>query len=185
MNGFICNAQAADKIGVFPYTVYSYIDNGADVLIQHPQRWRGRIVKRSELDGAGVVTLGGLAEYGEPFQLTEYAGMSGEEMRGLFAEWCRANDEALYYVLSQANYLASRGRTFSSKYLLEKMRYETDMQLVRIVYIDAHGAEHYLKLSNDLTHFLGKLIKELLPHARITVKKSRFDEGVSNGNTTE
>ena len=95
--------------------------------------------------------------------------------RELFAEWCRVNPRATHEIELAALAIHGRGMKVSTKYLIERTRYESAYRLVPVPYVDQHGNSHHYSINNTVTPLLARWLLELHPELRIELRKSMFD----------
>lgn len=111
----------------------------------------------------------------------EHAGTYGipldaDDYRDLFEKWCAANERALHDIELTALSIDARGLRVSTKYLIEKQRYEGRMRLVGIPYTDQFGEEHVYSINNTVTPLLARWLLSRHPDMRIECRKSMFDD---------
>lgn len=99
-----------------------------------------------------------------------------DELRDLWEEWKKRNPQAVSWLYNEAKASYWYGKRVSSKYLIEKLRYESGIDINPVIYFDQKGNEHKYAISNDLTHFIAVWLKDLMPSLDIVIKYSRFDE---------
>lgn len=71
---------------------------------------------------------------------------------------------------------AARGSRVSTKYLIERMRYEGRSKLVAVPYVDQYGVEHDYCINNTITPLMARWLLSLHPEMRIVTHKSMFDD---------
>lgn len=64
----------------------------------------------------------------------------------------------------------------STKYLIERQRYEGASKLVGVPYTDQYGIQHVYQINNTITPLLARCLLDANPDMRIEVRKSMFDE---------
>lgn len=95
--------------------------------------------------------------------------------RALFEEWCRVNPQALREIELTALAIDQRGLRVSTKYLIERQRYEGRSKLVCVPYTDQYGATHNYNINNTITPLLARWLLKKHPDMRIETRKSLFD----------
>lgn len=99
-----------------------------------------------------------------------------DERRELFAEWCRINPEALRVIELTAIAIDARGIRVSTKYLIEKQRYEGRVKLVGVPFRDGNGHEHVFGINNTDSALLARWLLERNPEMNLQTRKSMFDK---------
>lgn len=102
--------------------------------------------------------------------------LRAKDHRELFAEWCRLNPEALAEMERTAMELSARGRRISTKYLIEKQRYEGHARLTPVTFYDLSGNPHTYGVCNTITPLLARWLLGRHPDIDITIKHSIFDD---------
>lgn len=97
------------------------------------------------------------------------------DRRHLFREWCRLNPEALRQMEIAAVAIDGRGMRVSTKYLIERQRYEGTARLVGVPFYDEQGNEHVYAINNSDTSLLARWLLERHLQMRIETRKSMFD----------
>ena len=95
--------------------------------------------------------------------------LKAESYRELFNEWLRVNPKAAHEIELTALAIHRRGLRVSTKYLIERTRYESAYRLVAVPYTD-----HY-SINNTITPLLGRWLLDMHPDLRIEIRKSMFD----------
>ncbi len=95
--------------------------------------------------------------------------------RALFEEWCRVNPKVTHEIELTALAIHRRGLKVSTKYLIERTRYESPYKLVAVPYVDQYGVTHHYSINNTVTPLLARWLLELHPDLRIETRKSMFD----------
>lgn len=101
--------------------------------------------------------------------------LKAESYRALFDAWCDANPKAIREIEMTAVAIDARGFRVSTKYLIERLRYEGRSKLVAVPYVDQHGCEHRYSINNTVTALLGRWLLDRHPDMRIEQRKSMFD----------
>lgn len=99
-----------------------------------------------------------------------------DERRELFAEWCRVNPEALRVIELTAIAIDARGIRVSTKYLIEKQRYEGRVKLVGVPFRDGNGHEHVFSINNTDSALLARWLLGRTPEMNLQTRKSMFDK---------
>ena len=101
--------------------------------------------------------------------------LKAESYRELFNEWLRVNPKAAHEIELTALAIHRRGLRVSTKYLIERVRYESAYRLVAVPYTDQHGITHHYSINNTVTPLLARWLLENNPDLRIETRKSMFD----------
>lgn len=96
-----------------------------------------------------------------------------------FDEWCKLNAEALLEMETWALEISWRGMTVSTKYLIEKCRYEGTAHLTGVPFFDMNGKQHLYAINNSDSALLARWLKSRHPNIRIDLRKSMYDEEVA------
>lgn len=80
--------------------------------------------------------------------------LKAESYRELFNEWLRVNPKAAHEIELTALAIHRRGLRVSTKYLIERVRYESAYRLVAVPYTDQHGITHHYSINNTVTPLL-------------------------------
>ena len=100
-----------------------------------------------------------------------------KDHRELFDEWVKLNPDAMRDIELTALSIDSRGMRVSTKYLIEKLRYEGHVKLNPVTFYDEHGNAHTYGVCNTITPLLARWLLDKHPDMNIWVKRSIFDEG--------
>lgn len=101
----------------------------------------------------------------------------------LFEQWMRLNPSAIREIEYAAISIDKRGMRVSTKYLIERQRYEGRSRLVPVVFVDQFGTKHSWSINNNFTPLLARWLLKRHPDMRIETRKSHFDnEGDMNDN---
>lgn len=95
--------------------------------------------------------------------------------RELFAAWIEANPKTMHDIELTALSINARGMRVSTKYLIEKQRYEGRYRLQAVPYVDQYGITHHYSINNTITPLMGRWLLEKYPDLRIEIRKSIFD----------
>lgn len=98
------------------------------------------------------------------------------DRRYLFKEWCEKNPKALREIELTALAIDARGLRVSTKYLIEKQRYEGTVKLVGVPFVDDQGNEHTYGINNSDSSLLARWLLERHPEMRIELRTSMFDK---------
>lgn len=98
------------------------------------------------------------------------------DRRYLFKEWCEKNPKALREIELTALAIDARGLRVSTKYLIEKQRYEGTTKLVGVPFVDDQGNEHTYGINNSDSSLLARWLLERNPKLRIEIRTSMFDK---------
>lgn len=98
------------------------------------------------------------------------------DRRYLFEEWCKKNPKALRKIELTALAIDARGLRVSTKYLIEKQRYEGTVKLVGVPFVDNHGNEHTYGINNSDSSLLARWLLERHTEMRIELRTSMFDK---------
>ena len=99
-----------------------------------------------------------------------------EDRKYLFAEWCRLNPRALREIELTALAIDARGMRVSTKYLIEKQRYEGRFKLVGVPFVDDQGTEHVYGINNSDSSLLARWLLKRNPDMNIELRTSMFDK---------
>ena len=98
----------------------------------------------------------------------------------LFEEWVRINPDAMREIELTALAIDARGIRVSTKYLIEKQRYEDGAKLNPVTFYDDQGNPHTYGICNTITPLLARWLLERHPEMNIWTKHSLFDEMENN-----
>lgn len=96
----------------------------------------------------------------------------------LFETWMRLNPDAAREMELVAVSMHEKGFRVSTKYLVERQRYEGSVRLVPVPFFDERGVEHRYGISNSITPMLARWLLKRHPDMRIVTKRSIYDEEV-------
>lgn len=102
--------------------------------------------------------------------------LKAADRRALFNRWCELNPKALREIELTALAIDARGLRVSTKYLIEKQRYEGRAKLVGVPFFDNSGVEHAYCINNSDSSLLARWLLERNPGMRIELRKSMFDK---------
>mgnify|MGYP003104314129 FL=1 len=98
----------------------------------------------------------------------------------LFEEWVRINPDAMREIELTALAIDARGIRVSTKYLIEKQRYEGGAKLNPVTFYDDQGNPHTYGICNTITPLLARWLLERHPEMNIWTKHSLFYEMENN-----
>lgn len=98
----------------------------------------------------------------------------------LFEEWVRINPDAMREIELTALAIDARCIRVSTKYLIEKQRYEGGAKLNPVTFYDDQGNPHTYGICNTITPLLARWLLERHPGMNIWTKHSLFDEMENN-----
>lgn len=107
--------------------------------------------------------------------------LRAEDRRSLFREWCELNPLALREIDLTACAIDARGLQVSTKYLIEKQRYEGRARLVGVPFFDGAGCEHVYGINNSDSPLLARWLLDRHPEMRIELRRSMFDDDSGRG----
>ena len=87
-----------------------------------------------------------------------------------------AEPQAMREIELTALAIDARGIRVSTKYLIEKQRYEGHVKLNPVTFYDDQGNPHTYGVCNTITPLLARWLLERHPEMNIWTKKSIFDE---------
>lgn len=98
------------------------------------------------------------------------------DRRELFDKWCERNPKALEQIELTALAIDARGMRVSSKYLVEKQRYEGAYKLVGVPFYDGNGIEHVYSINNTDTALISRWLLERHPKLNIEIRRSIYEK---------
>lgn len=102
-----------------------------------------------------------------------------EDRLFLFHQWIDRNSDAVEEMEQAAIAIDAMGRRVSTKYLIERQRYEGHAVLHGVPFHDAAGRTHAYGINNSDTSLLARWLLERHPKMRIETRQCMFDgEGV-------
>lgn len=93
----------------------------------------------------------------------------------LFEEWVRLNPEAMREMELTALAIDARGVRVSTKYLIEKLRYEGASRLTPVTFYDCQGNKHTYSTCNAFTPIMARWLLARHPGMRVVTARSMFD----------
>ena len=103
--------------------------------------------------------------------------LRARDMKELFDEWLELNPGAVREIELTAVAISERGMRVSTKYLVEKQRYEGRSKHAPVPWFDADGCAHEFGICNSITPLLARWLLNLHPDMDIQTAKSMFDDG--------
>ena len=97
--------------------------------------------------------------------------LTPEDRADLFADWMEANPEAMAEIEAAAVAISWRGKRVSTRYLVERQRYEGKARLTPIPFRDVHGNVHSYGINNNDTPILARYLKEKYPDMDIELRR--------------
>lgn len=113
-----------------------------------------------------------LAVYPVPLKL--------KDRQELFETWRKLNPRALRQIELTALAIDQRGIRVSTKYLIEKQRYEGTVKLVGVPFVDGSGVEHVYGINNTDTPLLARWLLKKHPKLNIKLRNSIYDKENTN-----
>lgn len=98
-----------------------------------------------------------------------------KDRQELFEKWCRLNPKTLNDIELTALAIDQRGMRVSTKYLIEKQRYEGHHKIQGVPFRDGNGMEREYAINNTDTPLLSRWLLERHPKMRIETRKSIYD----------
>ena len=98
------------------------------------------------------------------------------DRRYLFKEWCDKNPQALREIELTALAINARGLRVSTKYLIERQRYEGRAKLNGVPFYDDQGNEHTYGINNRDSSILARWLLRRNPEMRVELRQSMFDK---------
>lgn len=93
----------------------------------------------------------------------------------LFAEWCRRNPGPLAEIDHWALELYRHGRVVSTKYLVEKQRYEGVERAEGVPFVDQHGRVHCYAINNNDTPLLARRLLDKYPRMDVRTRRTSYE----------
>lgn len=93
----------------------------------------------------------------------------------LFKRWCDLNPKTLRSIELTALAIDKRGMRVSTKYLIEKQRYEGSYELTGVPFVDGEGQQHLYAINNTDTPLLSRWLLRRHPDLNIELRKSIYD----------
>lgn len=93
----------------------------------------------------------------------------------LFAEWCRRNPGPLMEMEQWALELYRRGRVVSTKYLVEKQRYEGTERAEGVPFVDQVGRVHVYAINNNDTPLMARRLLEKYPRMDVRTRRTSYE----------
>ena len=99
-----------------------------------------------------------------------------QDRQKLFAEWCELNPETLRAIELTALAIHEHGLRVSTKYLIEKQRYEGSCKINGVPFVDGNGQQHVYAINNTDTPLLSRWLLDRHPELRIELRRSIYDK---------
>ena len=104
--------------------------------------------------------------------------LRAEDRRELFAEWCRKNPDVLRELELTALSIDAHGLRVSTKYLIERQRYEGHYKAVGVPFTDYQGTVRVYSVNNSDSSLMARWLLSRHPDMDIELRRSMFDEEV-------
>lgn len=102
--------------------------------------------------------------------------LRAHDRRELFRQWCEANPAVLDEMERMALDLARRGKRVSSKYLIERERYEGTCRPVGVPFFDEEGQLHRYAINNSDAPLITRWLLDRHPDMDVKPRRSMFDD---------
>lgn len=102
--------------------------------------------------------------------------LGASDIKALFEDWCRINPDALHEIELTALAIDSKGLRVSTKYLIERQRYEGRYKLNAVPWVDQYGGGHEWCIDNRITPCLARWLLARHPLMKVVCRKSMFDK---------
>lgn len=102
--------------------------------------------------------------------------LRAQDHKDLFEEFARLNPGAMREIELTALSIDSRGMRVSTKYLIERQRYEGHVRINPVPYEDTDGTARVYSINNNITPLLARWLLERHPDMRIETRKSFLDK---------
>lgn len=99
-----------------------------------------------------------------------------EDRRRLFEKWCELNPKALDFVEMQALDYDVRGARCGTKYIIERLRWDSGITCTGVPFYDNKGGRHVYNVNNNDTPLVARWLLDKYPELDIMTRKSMFDE---------
>jgi hypothetical protein len=107
--------------------------------------------------------------------------LRAHDRRELFRQWCEANPGVLDEMERMALDLARRGKRVSSKYLMERERYEGTCRPVSVPFFDEEGQLHRYAINNSDAPLITRWLLDRHPDMDVKPRHSMFDDDGDDG----
>lgn len=102
--------------------------------------------------------------------------LSPEDQEDLYQQWKTLNPMQVEEIEQAALYINSLGKRVSTKYLVEKQRYESLTPIVGVPFTDIYGNVHEFKINNTHTPLIARDLLEKYPFLNIETRTSGHDK---------
>lgn len=102
--------------------------------------------------------------------------LRAQDHKDLFEEFARLNPGVMREIELTALSIDSRGMRVSTKYLIERQRYEGRERINPVPYEDTDGTARVYSINNNITPLLARWLLERHPDMRIETRRSFLDE---------
>lgn len=102
--------------------------------------------------------------------------LKASDYEELFNQWMDKNPQAMREIEYTALAINARGMRVSTKYLIEKQRYEGRARLNPVSFYDGKGNKHTFSVNNIITPLLARWLLKRHPDMNIVIHKSIFDK---------
>ncbi len=103
--------------------------------------------------------------------------LRAEDRRELFAEWVGKNPEVMRDIELTALSIDSHGLRVSTKYLIERQRYEGRYKAVGVPFTDYQGTVRVYSINNSDSSLMARWLLSRHPDLNVETRRSMFDEG--------
>lgn len=101
--------------------------------------------------------------------------LRAEDRRELFAEWCRKNPDVLRDIELTALSIDAHGLRVSTKYLIERQRYEGRYKAEGVPFTDYQGTVHVYSINNSDSSLMARWLLARHPEMNVVTRRSMFD----------
>ncbi|MDN0055654.1 hypothetical protein [Collinsella ihumii] len=102
------------------------------------------------------------------------------DRRELFAEWCRKNPDVLRELELTALSIDAHGLRVSTKYLIERQRYEGRYKAVGVPFTDYQGTVRVYSINNSDSSLMARWLLARHPGMNLETRRSMYDGEVPN-----
>lgn len=97
------------------------------------------------------------------------------DRRELFSEWCERNPDVLRDIELTALSIDAHGMRVSTKYLIERQRYEGRYKAEGVPFTDYQGTVHVYSINNSDSSLIARWLLDRHPGMNIETRRSMFD----------
>lgn len=97
--------------------------------------------------------------------------LTQEDRAELYEEWKQRNPGVWAEIVTWAVEINASGRRVSTKYLVEKARYESRHHIEPVPFLDVYGNEHEYKINNTDTPLMARDLLAFFPDMNIELRK--------------